>query len=52
MVTCLRGDQLPAGLGLEADDTVWGRRSVFRVGGRPLLVSEYFLPALLADDDS
>ena len=52
MVTCLRGDQLPSGLGLEAEDTVWGRRSVFRVGGRPLLVSEYFLPALLAGDDS
>ncbi|MGE0080726.1 MAG: chorismate lyase [Thiohalomonadaceae bacterium] len=23
----------------------WGRRSVFRVDGRPLLVTEYFLPA-------
>lgn len=23
----------------------WGRRSVFHVGGRPLMVSEYFLPA-------
>jgi chorismate--pyruvate lyase len=27
-------------------DTVWGRRSVFHVGGKPLLVSEYYLPAL------
>lgn len=27
---------------------VWGRRSVFRVGGKPLLVSEIFLPPLLA----
>ena len=27
-------------------DVVWGRRSVFRVGGKPLLVSEYYLPAL------
>ena len=26
---------------------VWGRRSVFRVAGKPLLVSEYFLPDLL-----
>jgi chorismate--pyruvate lyase len=23
----------------------WGRRSVFRVAGRPLMVTEYFLPA-------
>lgn len=50
MVTSLTGDKLPKGLGLEANDTVWGRRSVFRVGGRPLLVSEYFLPALLAGE--
>ena len=49
MVTSLAGSQLPDGLGLEELDTVWGRRSVFRVGGKPLLVSEYFLPALLAD---
>ena len=27
---------------------IWGRRSVFRVSGKPLLVSEYFLPELLA----
>lgn len=27
-------------------ETVWGRRSVFRVGGKPLLVAEFFLPAL------
>ncbi len=26
--------------------TVWGRRSVFRVGGKPLLVSEFFLPGI------
>lgn len=25
---------------------IWGRRSVFRVGGKPLLVSEIFLPAV------
>lgn len=28
------------------DESVWGRRSVFRVGGKPLLVCEFFLPAL------
>ena len=28
------------------DEPVWGRRSVFRVGGKPLLVCEFFLPAL------
>jgi len=26
---------------------IWGRRSVFRVGGKPLLVSEIFLPAIV-----
>lgn len=26
-------------------DAVWGRRSVFRLSGKPLLVSEIFLPA-------
>jgi len=25
---------------------IWGRRSVFRLGGKPLLVSEIFLPAI------
>jgi chorismate--pyruvate lyase len=25
-------------------DTVWGRRALFRLGGRPLLVCEFFLP--------
>lgn len=29
---------------------LWGRRSVFRLKGRPLLVSEFFLPSLLADN--
>ena len=28
-------------------EPIWGRRSVFRVSGKPLLVSEYFLPELL-----
>ena len=31
----------------KTDEPVWGRRSVFRVAGKPILVSEYFLPALL-----
>jgi len=30
-----------------SNDPIWGRRSVFRVSGKPLLVSEYFLPELL-----
>ncbi len=29
-------------------EALWGRRSLFRVGGKPLLVSEYYLPGLLA----
>lgn len=28
-------------------EVVWGRRSVFTLRGKPLLVSEFFLPALL-----
>jgi len=31
----------------DTDEPVWGRRSVFRVAGKPLLVSEYFLPEIL-----
>ena len=31
----------------KTDEPVWGRRSVFRVANKPLLVSEYFLPELL-----
>lgn len=31
---------------IKDDEPVWGRRSVFRVAGKPLLVSEYFLPEL------
>jgi chorismate--pyruvate lyase len=30
-----------------AADAIWGRRSVFRLRGKPLLVSEFFLPALV-----
>ena len=36
-----------ASLGLKQKPAeVWGRRSVFRVGGKPLLVAELFLPAV------
>jgi chorismate-pyruvate lyase len=36
-----------ASLGLNQKPAeVWGRRSVFRVGGKPLLVAELFLPAV------
>lgn len=31
---------------VKTEEVVWGRRSVFRVSGKPILVSEYFLPAL------
>jgi chorismate lyase len=32
--------------GAEKEENVWGRRSVFRIRGKPLLVSEFYLPAL------
>lgn len=28
------------------DEAIWGRRSIFHVGDKPLLVSEYYLPDL------
>jgi len=31
---------------VKCDSDVWGRQSVFRVSGKPILVSEYFLPEL------
>lgn len=37
---------LPAALG--ADQILWGRRSVFSLNAKPLLVSEVFLPAFCA----
>lgn len=48
------GDTLYSGYtghtGMQADAApVWGRRSVFSVRGRPLLVSEFFLAALLRE---
>ncbi len=30
----------------DAPARIWGRRSIFRVGGKPLLVTEVFLPAV------
>ncbi len=33
------------GLGIRPE-ALWGRRSVFRLGGKPLLVTEVFLPAI------
>lgn len=39
------GDFLYKLSGVKTEDT-WGRRSVFRVGGKPLLVSEYYLSGL------
>jgi len=47
MVSSLRpGDALYEKTGA-GGQVVWGRRSVFYVGGKPLLVSEYFLPSLV-----
>ncbi len=47
-ITCLSAcDRLfaPVTQGLDpVPHTVWGRRSVFHVRGKPLLVSEFFLP--------
>ena len=45
-VNCLQQDDRLHAFTL-AEDDVWGRRSVFHVGNKPLLVSEYFLPSLL-----
>ncbi|NHO68201.1 chorismate lyase [Aestuariicella hydrocarbonica] len=46
-VTCyaVADDRLPAAL--VNDQALWGRRSVFYVHGKPLLVGEVFLPAFL-----
>jgi chorismate lyase len=42
-VAQLAGDYIP---GADKKAKVWGRRSVFRIQGKPLLVSEFYLPAL------
>lgn len=48
MVTRLTGESpLYEKTGAQGE-VLWGRRSLFRVGGKPLLVSEYYLPGLLA----
>lgn len=39
-----------AGLGSAAP--VWGRRSLYSIAGRPLLVAEFFLPAVLSAPES
>lgn len=44
-VSPLRG-ALPGQSHLHETDSSWGRRSVFTLWGQPLLVSEFFLPAL------
>lgn len=31
----------------QMNEPIWGRRSVFRVSNKPILVSEYFLPELI-----
>ena len=49
-LACIRKEQAmfsEASSGLKRKPAeVWGRRSVFRVGGKPLLVAELFLPAV------
>ena len=51
-LACIRRGQLmfaEATLGLRRKPpAIWGRRSVFRVGGKPLLVAEIFLPGIRA----
>lgn len=39
------------GRGATLPPRLWGRRSVFRMGGRPLLVNEIFLPPLWATSE-
>ncbi len=46
-IACLPASYLPRPLLVEEDQAVWGRRSVFTLSNKPLLVSEIFLPALL-----
>lgn len=46
---------LPAGIWREADSwdrPCWGRRTLYRIGGRPLLVGEYFMPAAFKLEDN
>ena len=43
-ITTLDTSQLSTPDMFSDDETIWGRRSVFHVGGKPLLVCEFFLP--------
>jgi chorismate--pyruvate lyase len=43
-VAQLYGEHPPLSPVLKWDKTVWGRRSIFFIGGWPLLLSEAFLP--------
>lgn len=43
-IACVSGHLLPPA-SQEIGDDLWGRRSIFRVDGKPLLVGEIFLPA-------
>lgn len=47
-IRCVNAAGLPvqASAGTDKTGPVWGRRSIFYLQGMPLLVSEYFLPAL------
>jgi chorismate--pyruvate lyase len=48
-IGCVAVNSALAGrLGFGPENLLWGRRSVFTVGGKPLLVSEVFLPAFPA----
>jgi chorismate--pyruvate lyase len=51
-LACLRpGDAMFAEAAVDlrpGPDCIWGRRSVFHVGGKPLLVTEVFLPSIKA----
>lgn len=45
-IHCINATEIPVEMDPRRSVSVWGRRSVFYVQNRPLLVSEYFLPAL------
>jgi chorismate--pyruvate lyase len=49
-VACVNADnnRLPCS-SLKSDDCIWGRRSVFRLDTKPLLVAEFFLPSFNPD---
>jgi chorismate--pyruvate lyase len=49
-VACVNADNKRLPRGSYWDDGIWGRRSVFRLDTKPLLVAEFFLPSF--DPDS